>query len=167
MINTTFQSGIYQLKSEQIIHAPIDEVWEYFSQPKNLNDLTPPDMGFTITSGEPPKMYEGQIVTYKIEILPGIKQNWVTEIKHVENQKLFIDEQRFGPYAMWHHEHHFEAISDNQVKMNDIVSYKLPLGFIGNLVAGKMIKKRVHDIFAYRHQKVSEIFGEPYIKDMN
>lgn len=158
MITTQYQSGIYQLKSEQIIHASLDEVWDYFSQPQNLDNLTPDDMAFQITSGKPPRMYAGQIISYQIEILPGIKQSWVTEIAHVKDREMFVDEQRFGPYVMWHHEHHFKEIAPNQVQMNDIVSYKLPLGFVGRLFAGRMIRKRVSQIFAYRETKVDDIF---------
>lgn len=158
MIKTTYHTGIYQLKSEQTIQASLDEVWTYFSQPKNLNELTPPNMGFQITSGEPPAMYEGQIISYKIEIIPSIKQNWVTEIKHVDFHKMFVDEQRFGPYKMWHHEHHFIALSAHQVLMNDIVSYKLPMGWLGRLLAGKMVQNRVKQIFEYREKKVDLIF---------
>lgn len=158
MIQTTFQSGIYQLKSEQIINASLNEVWSYFSQPQNLDNLTPEDMAFKITSGKPPRMYAGQIISYEIEILPKIKQSWVTEITHVNNQKMFVDEQRFGPYVMWHHEHHFKEIENGKVQMNDIVSFKLPLGLIGRLFAGKMIKNRVTAIFKYREKKVNEIF---------
>lgn len=159
MIKTSFQSGIYQLKSEQIIDASIDKVWDYFSQPQNLNNLTPNNMAFKITSGEPPRMYAGQIISYQIEVLPKIKQAWVTEITHVNNQKMFVDEQRFGPYVMWHHEHHFKELENGKVQMNDIVSFKLPLGLIGRLFAGRMIRNRVTQIFEYRETRVNEIFA--------
>ena len=135
-INLEYHSGIYQLKSKQIIRASLDEVWGYFSKPQNLNNLTPKDMAFKITSGEPPRMYEGQIISYQIEILPMLKSSWVTEITHVEENKMFVDEQRFGPYAMWHHEHYFEALDSCQVIMNDIVSYKLPMGWLGRVIGG-------------------------------
>ena len=154
----TFQSGIYQLKTEQQINASLDKVWDYFSQPKNLDNLTPDDMAFEITSGMAEKMYAGQIISYSIEILPKIKQNWVTEISHVEERKFFVDEQRFGPYKMWHHEHHFKSLPDGKTQMNDIISYKLPMGFLGRIIAGNMIKKRVSAIFDYRAKKVAEIF---------
>lgn len=159
MIKTSFQSGIYQLKSEQIIDASLDKVWDYFSQPQNLNNLTPNNMAFKITSGEPPRMYAGQIISYQIEVLPKIKQAWVTEITHVNNQKMFVDEQRFGPYVMWHHEHHFKELENGKVQMNDIVSFKLPLGLIGRLFAGRMIRNRVTQIFEYRETRVNEIFA--------
>ncbi len=159
MIAVQYQSGIYQLKSEQIINAGLEEVWNYFSQPQNLDHLTPDDMAFKITSGQTPRMYAGQIISYQIEILPKIKQAWVTEIAHVKDKVMFVDEQRFGPYAMWHHEHHFKAIAPDKVQMNDIVSYKLPLGLLGRIVAGNLIKKRIIKIFEYRESKVNTIFG--------
>ena len=157
-INLEYHSGIYQLKSKQIIRASLDEVWDYFSKPQNLNNLTPKDMAFKITSGEPPRMYEGQIISYQIEILPMLKSSWVTEITHVEENKMFVDEQRFGPYAMWHHEHHFEALDDCQVIMNDIVSYKLPMSWLGRVIGGKMIGSRVRKIFEFREDSVDNIF---------
>ncbi|MBV7440433.1 SRPBCC family protein [Weeksellaceae bacterium TAE3-ERU29] len=157
-ITLEYHSGIYQLKSKQIIQASLDEVWDYFSKPQNLNSLTPKDMAFEITSGEPSRMYEGQIISYQIEILPIIKSSWVTEITHVKEGKMFVDEQRFGPYVMWHHEHHFKVLSEHQVVMNDIVSYKLPLGRLGRLVAGKIIGNRVRKIFEFREEAVDSIF---------
>lgn len=154
----TYQSGIYVLKTKQTIHAPLNEVWSFFSTPKNLNALTPSDMAFQVTSGNVDRMYQGQIISYQIEILPKIKQSWVTEITHVSNQEFFVDEQRFGPYAMWHHEHHFEEVDAHTTQMNDIVSYKLPLGYLGTLITGKAIQNRVKTIFEYRERAVNEIF---------
>lgn len=152
------QSGIYILKTEQIVHAPIEEVWSFFSTPKNLNALTPSDMAFEVTSGNVDRMYQGQIISYQIEILPKIKQSWVTEITHVQQKEFFVDEQRFGPYTMWHHEHHFQAIDAQTTQMNDIVSYKLPFGLLGKIITGKAIQNRVKAIFEYREKAVNEIF---------
>lgn len=150
-------SGIYILKSSQIINATIDEVWSYFSNPSNLNNLTPNDLKFQITSTIESPTYLGQIISYKIEIMPQIKTNWITEITHIVPNKLFVDEQRFGPYAMWHHEHHFEEIN-GKVLMTDIVSYKLPFGSLGNIIAGKVIKQRLYKIFGYRYNAVQNIW---------
>lgn len=158
-LETKYFSGIYQLRCEQAIDASLAEVWEFFSSPKNLDKITPDDMGFEITSTLVEDTYEGQIITYDIEILPKIKSAWVTEITHYKEREFFVDEQRFGPYKMWHHEHHFKALSENRVLMTDIVSYKLPLGFLGKLVAGRMIQTKVQSIFQHRKKVIEELFN--------
>src|SRR5690606_1572293 len=104
-INITKQSGIYTLTSEQILPLSLEKAWEFFTLPTNLDKITPDEMEFRITNNPPNKTYKGQIITYKIGILPGISSNWITEITHLEDRQFFVDEQRFGPYAMWHHEH--------------------------------------------------------------
>lgn len=116
-------------------------------------------MGFKITSGEPDKMYPGQIISYKVAPLPGIKTNWVTEITHVKDGKFFVDEQRFGPYSMWHHEHHFEEEPDG-ILMTDKVSYKIPFGFLGQIAQSLFIKKQLKGIFEYRVKVLDETFGK-------
>lgn len=150
-INMTKQSGIYTLTSEQILPISLEKAWNFFTLPTNLDKITPKEMEFRITNNPPNKTYKGQIITYKIGILPGISSNWITEITHLEDQKFFVDEQRFGPYAMWHHEHHFEKISEDQVLMKDIVNFKLPLGFLGDLLAGKLVTDKVKFIFQSRY----------------
>lgn len=151
-INLTKQSGIYTLTSEQVLPLSLQKAWEFFTFPANLDKITPPDMEFRITNNPPAKTYKGQIITYKIGILPGISSNWITEITHLEDKEFFVDEQRFGPYAMWHHEHHFKEISPNEVLMTDIVNYKLPLGMLGNLVAGNLVNTKVKFIFESRYK---------------
>lgn len=152
-------SGIYQLTSEQTINASMDEIWDFFSSPKNLDKITPKNMSFKITSKLTDETYEGQIITYKIEILPMINSSWVTEIITYVEKEYFIDEQRFGPYSMWHHEHHFKALPDGKVLMTDRISYKLPFGLLGRLIAGRLIKNKLKGIFAYRFHKIEEFFN--------
>ena len=151
-INLTKQSGIYTLTSEQVLPLSLEKAWEFFTLPTNLDKITPKEMEFRITNNPPNKTYKGQIITYKIGALPFIKSNWITEITHLEEQKFFVDEQRFGPYAMWHHEHHFEAISESKVLMTDIVNFKLPCGIFGDLVAGNYVKNKVKFIFESRYE---------------
>lgn len=158
-INITKQSGIYTLTSEQILPLTLKKAWEFFTVPTNLDKITPAEMKFKITNNPPPKTYRGQIITYKIGILPGINSNWITEITHLEDRKFFVDEQRFGPYAMWHHEHHFEEISEGKVKMTDIVNFKLPMGFLGDLFGGAIIKNKVISIFKSRFDILNKTFG--------
>lgn len=115
-------------------------------------------MGFNITSGVPDKMYPGQIISYKVSPFPGVKISWVTEITHVVENKFFVDEQRFGPYRMWHHEHHFEE-KDGKVLMVDKVSYKIPLGILGHIAQSLFIKNQLKGIFEFRKKALEEKFG--------
>jgi ligand-binding SRPBCC domain-containing protein len=147
----TFQShsGIYTLEVKQFLQISLAEAWDFFSSPGNLSKITPPQMGFITTSGTPAKMYPGQIITYKVSPFPGFKTNRVTEITHVSDLSFFVDEQRFGPYRMWHHEHRFEAL-DKGVLMTDRVSYKLPFGIFGRIAHGLFVKTQLKQIFEYR-----------------
>lgn len=149
-------SGLYTLKAEQQVNSTIDEVWTFFSNPNNLSEITPKHMNFKITSGKVGKMYAGQIITYKVNVLPAIKSNWTTEISQVSEKEYFIDNQLFGPYKLWHHQHHFEE-NESGVLMTDIVTYKLPFGIFGNIVSG-FIKKKLYEIFSYRKQVIEERF---------
>jgi ligand-binding SRPBCC domain-containing protein len=152
--------AVYQLHTEQKIPAGIDEVWDFISSPKNLKEITPDHMGFDITSGDlPEKMYPGMIITYKVSPLLGIKMTWVTEITHVKEKSYFVDEQRVGPYSVWHHEHKIQPI-EGGVLMNDIITYKPPLGFLGAIANSIIIKKQLDGIFEYRKQAMERIFGK-------
>jgi ligand-binding SRPBCC domain-containing protein len=152
--------GFYQLHKTQKVPASIDEVWDFISQPGNLKKITPPYMGFNITSKLLEKeMYPGMIISYKVSPVLGIKMTWVTEITHVIEKEYFVDEQRIGPYTMWHHEHKIEEIKGG-VLMTDIVSYKPPFGFIGSIANALLIKKQLKEIFDFRKKAVEEIFGK-------
>ena len=152
--------GFYQLHKTQKVPASLDEVWEFISSPANLKKITPSYMGFDITSkqaGE--KMYPGMIITYKVSPVFGIKMNWVTEITHVKEKEYFVDEQRSGPYSMWHHEHKIEPV-EGGVLMTDIVSYKPPLGILGSIANSILIKKQLNEIFDFRETALIEMFGK-------
>jgi len=146
-----------RLEFSQFVPAGIGEVWDFFSSPRNLSRITPPEMGFVITSPLQPEMYEGMFITYKVSPIFGIKLDWVTEITHVQPKKYFIDEQRRGPYSTWHHEHHFEEV-EGGVEMHDILFYRVPFGFLGKLVNHLIVKNRVKQIFNYRKMKIRELF---------
>ncbi len=151
----------YQLKFEQKLPISLEQAWDFFSSPLNLAKITPDHMGFVITSDfkEGQKMYPGMIITYKVSPLLGIKLNWMTEITHVQEGKYFVDEQRFGPYALWHHQHHFEEIKGG-VLMADIINYAIPYGFIGRIANSILVENEVRGIFDYREKKVEELFGK-------
>ncbi|HQV64402.1 MAG TPA: SRPBCC family protein [Anaerolineales bacterium] len=149
---------IHYLHREQVIPAPLEILWKYFSEPKNLNLITPPDMNFEIITGGDVEMYEGQIIEYRVEFLQGVKSLWLTEIAHVRENEYFVDEQRVGPYRFWYHEHKFETV-ENGVKMTDHVTYAAPFGFLGDIVHAVWIRQRLKAIFDFRYQKISETFG--------
>ncbi|CAM2005049.1 SRPBCC family protein [Acanthopleuribacter pedis] len=147
------------LQREQWLNTSLDEAWAFFSSPKNLDRITPPDLRFRITSEDIDTMYAGQILTYRIKAVPGLWQNWVTEIKHVSDRAAFVDEQRFGPYQFWHHHHRFEA-RDGGVFMVDRVFYRLPFGPLGNLVHALYVKKKLNWIFDFRYQTLEAMFNQ-------
>lgn len=150
--------GFYQFKRSQQFENSVDELWDFISNPKNLKLITPDYMGFDIISEEvPDKMYEGMIISYKVSPLLGIKSTWVTEITHVKDRKYFVDEQRMGPYKIWHHQHFLEENSKGTL-MKDIVSYQPPFGFIGGIANELIIKKKLEEIFNYRTKALNEIF---------
>ncbi|MEQ8324340.1 MAG: SRPBCC family protein [Vicingaceae bacterium] len=150
--------AFYQFKAFQQIPSSIEKVWDFISSPANLKVITPDYMGFDITSEDlPNKMYPGMIISYKVSPLMGIKTNWVTEITQVRDKEFFIDEQRVGPYALWHHQHHIEANSSG-VLMKDIVSYQPPFGFIGAIANSLIIEKKLKEIFDYRQVAIIERF---------
>jgi ligand-binding SRPBCC domain-containing protein len=144
------------LQYTQKIPIALTDCWEFFSCPANLNVLTPEYLRFTCTN-DPQKMYPGQIITYTIRPFLHLPITWVTEITHMVPQEYFIDEQRFGPYKFWHHEHRFKALGDG-VEMVDIIHYKLPFGVLGSLLSAK-VQKDIDAIFAYRKTKIESLFG--------
>ena len=158
MISFRQHSGVYTLEVSQFLKIDMNEAWKFFSSPENLATITPPGMGFVITSGQPEKMFPGQIITYKVSPFPGFVTNWITEITHVLAGSYFVDEQRFGPYQMWHHIHRFEE-KQSGVLMTDQVSYKLPFGFIGRIAHGLFVKAQLKRIFEFREQKLNELFN--------
>ena len=136
----------------------MEKAWEFFSSPKNLAVITPNNMGFHIRTELQEKMYPGMIIVYTVKPLLNIPMTWVTEITQVEKHAYFIDEQRVGPYAIWHHQHWFKEI-DGGVEMTDIVDYRLPLAPFGN-VMHFVVKSQLKKIFSYRIEKTEEIFGK-------
>lgn len=150
---------VHTLQQEQFVPASMDQIWAYFSTPANLNEMTPPDMDFQILSGADEPMYAGQVIRYKVAILPGLRVTWVTQITHVEERVRFIDEQRIGPYRLWIHEHRFRA-GDGGVWMTDRVTYALPFGPLGELAHVLFVRPRLRYIFDYRRSRVAELFGD-------
>lgn len=159
MQHKTLHMKVRQKVWKQFIPHPLEMVWEFFSRPENLDNITPEEMSFEIVSDiSNVEMYEGMIVQYKVSPFLGIKMNWVTEITHIQDKVYFIDEQRFGPYALWHHQHHFQE-QEGGVLMTDILHYKIPYGFIGTIADAIFVGNRIEDIFQYRKKAVERIFS--------
>ncbi|WP_299890833.1 SRPBCC family protein [uncultured Lacinutrix sp.] len=150
---------IYRLHKKQKLPISKQEAWEFLSSPENLKTITPDYMGFNILSGADRPMFAGQIIQYIVTPVLGIKTKWVTEITHVKDGEYFVDEQRFGPYALWHHKHFIKEI-DGGVEMEDIIDYKIPMGFLGQMVHPFLVKPKLEEIFNYRTKKLEELFGK-------
>ena len=148
---------MYQLKRTQFVKTDLATCWDFFSSPNNLNKITPKEMGFDVLTEGVENMYEGLMIEYKVRPLLNIPLRWITEITHVHHQQYFVDEQRKGPYKIWHHEHHFKEVQGG-VEMTDIVSYELPFGILGKMVHPLVVKKKLDQIFAYRFKIVDELF---------
>jgi ligand-binding SRPBCC domain-containing protein len=151
--------AVYQIYKKQQLPITLDEAWEFFSSPKNLQKITPEHMGFHILSGADTEMYPGQIIEYTVKPLLGIPMYWMTEIKNVKYKEFFIDEQRFGPYSLWYHKHFFKEIPGG-VEVIDQVHYKLPLGFLGTIAHGLFVKRQLENIFDYRFKVLEEKWGK-------
>ena len=155
--------SLYSLHATQKLPISLEEAWEFLSNPANLKVITPEYMTFKIISGADRPMYAGQIIEYIVTPLLGIKTSWVTEITHVEPLKYFVDEQRFGPYALWHHKHFIKEI-EGGVEMEDLVHYKVPFGFLGKFVHPFLVKPKLQEIFNYRTQALESKFGKYILK---
>jgi ligand-binding SRPBCC domain-containing protein len=149
---------LYSIHQSQRLPISLQEAWNYFADPSNLEQITPEWLRFDIKNEAADSMYPGMIISYRITALAGIPTSWVTEITQVHSQQYFIDEQRFGPYKFWHHQHHFRAIEEG-VEVEDLVHYALPFGVLGRVVHRLDIRSRLESIFDYRRQVLEKKFG--------
>ena len=150
---------LYRLETVQNLPISQKEAWDFLSDPKNLKRITPEYMGFEILSGASDKMYAGQIIQYIVTPVMSIPTKWVTEITHVDEGKYFVDEQRFGPYKLWHHKHFIKEI-EGGVEMEDIIDYMVPFGILGQLLHPYIVQPKLKEIFNYRTKKLEELFGK-------
>lgn len=153
--------SVHTLLTKQIIPAPRECAWDFFSNPRNLARITPPGMGFSMDeNGLPERIRTGLMITHRLKPLFGIPMTWLTEITLVEEGVRFIDEQRTGPYAVWHHEHEFHDLGNGRTELIDRVTYVPPFGLLGELVHPWLVKPRLDHIFAFREQAVRELFPD-------
>ena len=150
---------VERLEETQRLPIPLERAWEFFANPENLAVITPPRLNFKTTGPKFVRMHPGQILIHRVAPILGIPMTWVTEIKHVVEPSLFVDEQRFGPYAFWHHQHHFAEIPGG-VEMKDVVHYAAPLGIVGRLCILPFVRQQLVEIFAFRFRKLEELFGK-------
>ena len=151
--------NMFQLKRVQKLPISLEEAWGFFSSPKNLATITPDELDFQIKSELPDKMYPGMFIKYTVRPLLGIPLTWVTEITQIQAPHFFIDEQRVGPYKIWHHQHFFKKIPGG-VEMTDIVDYQLPFAPFANFMHPILVKGKLENIFDYRWDKLIALFGE-------
>ena len=149
---------IYRLKRTQYLPVSMITAWQFFSDPVNLPEITPPWLGFRLTQKMPESVYAGMILSYRLSPLPYISVNWTTEITHLRAPDFFVDEQRFGPYKFWHHQHLFKAFGSG-TEMTDIVHYAMGFGVLGELVHRFFVSPRLENIFDCRYEKLTRIFS--------
>ena len=151
--------AFYQFIHEQLFQASVAEMWSFISAPENLKEITPDYMGFEVTTPHlSEKMYAGMIISYKVSPVLNFKVDWVTEITHVKENEFCVDEQRIGPYKLWHHQHHLIQMKEG-VLMRDIVTYQPPFGILGALANRLLISKKLNEIFNYRKVVLEKKFG--------
>lgn len=149
---------IYQLERKQRLAMGLEQAWDFFSNPRNLERITPDDLHFRIFTEVPDVVYTGLMIGYKLRVPPGLPVTWWTEIKSVEAPFRFVDEQRSGPYRMWYHEHHFRAVVGG-VEMTDKLHYALPCGVLGRVAHALFVQRQVRGIFDHRIGVLERMFG--------
>jgi ligand-binding SRPBCC domain-containing protein len=150
--------NLHRLRVVQHLPVGIDGAWAFFSSPKNLGAITPPWLDFCVTGEVPDEMHAGTILTYTVRPALGLKVRWVTEITHLEAPRFFVDEQRFGPYRFWHHQHRLRPVAGG-TEVEDVVHYALPYGPLGTLVHALAVRRKLEEIFAYRREALARRFG--------
>ena len=150
--------NFFRLNATRQLPIPLDAAWEFFSNPQNLKEITPPELHLVVENELPSRMHPGALICYRVKPFLGIPVHWVTEITHVEEGRLFVDEQRFGPYRFWRHQHHFQTI-EGSVEMRDIIHYKLPLGPFSFFADSFVVSRRLSHIFSYREEVLAQRFG--------
>ncbi len=149
---------IHASKHTQVVEAPIADCWAFFSDPRNLAKITPPEMDFTVVGDLPEQMYAGMLIEYRVRAILGLRMRWLSEITHLESGRYFIDEQRAGPYALWHHEHWFAALDDHRTEIRDVIHYALPLGPWSEPAHALSVAPQLAKIFRYRAESVGRLF---------
>jgi ligand-binding SRPBCC domain-containing protein len=149
---------VHSLSQEQALPISRDEAWEFFSSPRNLEEMTPPGMGFKIVSLPSETLYEGEIVQYSVKALPGIWIPWVSEIKAVVEGECFVDDQISGPFRFWHHRHSFVSVEGGTV-VRDLIHYAVGFGPFGEIARHLVVKRQLDGMFQHRRSTLEKKFG--------
>ncbi len=149
-----------RIDRRQVLPTTLEAAWAFFSDPRNLSVITPPDMHFEVISDVPAEVHAGLLIQYRVEPFAGWRAHWVTEITQVSAPRLFVDEQRFGPYRFWHHQHHFREVPGG-VEVRDLIHYSLPGGPLGALVNARAVAPRLAAIFDFRERVLAQRFALP------
>ncbi len=150
---------LYRLHQTQRLPISAQEAWDFFSDPRKLPLITPAWLDFDLTSETPERVHPGTIITYRIRPIARVPIRWVTEITHTAAPYFFVDEQRFGPYRFWHHQHRFRPVDGGGTEVEDLVHYALPLGPVGAVAHAALVRPRLESIFAYRRDALKRHFG--------
>lgn len=153
---------VHVLKREQVVAADLTSCWDFFSNPANLRTITPPELDFRVLSELPAAVYPGQMIVYRVRPIFGIPVTWLTEITHVDEGRFFCDEQRIGPYRIWHHEHHFEECPEG-VLMRDLVHYVLPLSPLSEIFHSSLVLPQLNKIFDFRITTIEKVFARSQV----
>jgi ligand-binding SRPBCC domain-containing protein len=151
---------IYILQRSQTVAMSLEQCWRFFSNPGNLARITPPSLGFRVESELPDEIHAGLMIRYTVSPLFGIPMSWLTEITRVEKPHYFVDEQRVGPYRLWHHEHFFRALDSSQTEVRDLVHYVPPLGPLGAVLNRLLVRPQLERIFDFRTKQLADIARE-------
>ncbi|MEM9837470.1 MAG: SRPBCC family protein [Bacteroidota bacterium] len=150
-----------RLEFTTTVPRSLEATWDFFSRPENLEKLTPKDVSFEfLTPLKGVVMYPGIAIQYRVSPFPGFTTDWITEITQIKEYEYFIDDQRVGPFALWHHQHHFRAIDDQTTEMKDILHYQAPLGILGTIADKIFVHRQVQQIFSYREEAMRAYFGQ-------
>lgn len=152
--------AIHRLEKRQIIKATTEQCWAFFSNPRNLAEITPRSLDFRVVTPDLPSViYRGLMIEYRVRPVAGIPLTWLSEITRVEQGKCFIDEQRVGPYRVWHHEHHFHPLDGGCIEVRDLLHYVLPFQWADFLFHPWLVRPQLDKIFSHREQAVAKKFG--------
>lgn len=152
---------IYQISRKQLLPVSLEDAWSFFADASNLQRLTPPEMKMEPAEKSPTEIYPGMIAVYKVRPLFRIPITWVTEITQVQSMEYFVDEQRFGPFKFWHHEHRLQQTEEG-VEVTDLLYYAMPFSFVGKLIHAKMVRPKLQELFVYRQKQLKNLFGVAY-----
>lgn len=145
------------LEQSQWVPRPLEEVFAFFSDEKNLETLTPAFLKFRVLGKSTPKIQEGTLIHYRLS-LHGLPMRWTSRIEEWTPNQRFVDTQVKGPYSLWHHTHSFEP-ENGGTRMKDRVRFRLPGGWLGQLAAGWVVRRDVERIFAFRKQTIERLFA--------